>query len=174
MRNAAELDTGMFAKSIVDISSEDGYLGDYQYLAAMLRMLWYDAIQAFKSGGIDAIEKVAASVADKLLGKDARVRTTTFNTPGRIDEFLQKWCGVGDANTPEERVTGAMLAFVRDCFEVAQYAAQPGVGADQWQPQIDGLVEQYAYLCMGLSLSDQAKMFDPYYSDHPIGTEWRE
>ena len=149
-------DTNVFGDSLDAVEHEDGYLGDPTYIGAMLRLFITEAMMGART--TEAIEASAQSVAKVLLGEEGKAkRLVGWNEPGGIDEFAAKWCGVAETD-PLKRMTGAVLKLLSDCCDVMDYAAKPGVTPDQWQFQIDALVQQYALLFIGVSPATLAGM----------------
>jgi hypothetical protein len=142
-------DTDAFADSLEVLDHDDGYLGDPEYIGAMLHLVITEAMTG--PNNPDGIMGLARGVAKVLLGLEGKEKPVVgWNEPGGIDEFAAKWCGV-DETDPVLRMTGAVLRFIDEVCAVGDYASQPGVTNDQWQFQIDALVQKYALIFIGVS-----------------------
>jgi hypothetical protein len=148
-------DTASFSASLEAMESDSGYLGDTQFIDALLRGTIQKAMAAISAKKFDTLEQVAARTGGILLGADKRYAPMpTWNEPGGIDEFCAKWCGV-DETEPLKRMTGAVLAMINECVDLALYVGANQPKAAEVNLGIDGIVQKYLFIFIGVSPPDQ-------------------
>jgi hypothetical protein len=144
-------DPDAFRASLDAVDDENGYLGDTQYIASMLRMLVAECMAAASERKAETIRKLAEQAALVLLGKAGDAKPITgWNEPGGIDEFAAEWTGI-KADTAQERMTLAVLQLISEVLDVVNYASQPGVKSDDWKFQFDALIQKYTLIFIGIS-----------------------
>ncbi len=147
-----------FARSVQQ-AGKSNYLGDYQVLDSLLRVavsnVMYDRqMPTF----LQAVKKESVRLADILLGEDSDFQPLhNWNSPGHIDIFCAKWLGSDEA-TAEARMQHSILKFFTELEGLGQYAGTDGVLPEQYQFQVNAILQKYVYLFLGVDLPTQAAM----------------
>lgn len=146
-------DEPLFKLSTESLADEaHGYLGDSTVVAALLRNTVGAITAAVGKPSADVLlRKACRATGRTLLGQNpAYTPLRNWNEPGRIDVFVAKWAGSSEVN-PLDRMEHGVLRFAEAVLELVDYAGQPGVLEEQWQWQLDALIEKWTCLFMGVS-----------------------
>lgn len=132
------------------------YLGDPTVIQAMLRHAIYEYTTS-PGKPEEIVNKIASDNARTLLGKKPKTFEPVpgWNEPGGIDVFSAKWLGSSEKD-PLQRMRHCIMMMLGDISDVVKYAAEPGVLPEQWQFQVDGIVEKYTYIFVGVDTPTQA------------------
>ena len=143
-------------------TEEGGYLGDPDVVDGLLRRFVYDAIRVIRSEGkpeqkLRRVSRRASRLARVFLGKNNTDHTLQrgWNREGVIDVFVAKWCGSSETNATA-RIEHGLLNLVNDVMELADYAGDRSVLPEQWEWQLDAVMEKYVQIFMGVSPPNQA------------------
>lgn len=148
------LDPDLFGASLNDARNVGGYLGDIEFVGALLRLYAKASFDATEAEGEDMVRMLALAkkYAGVLLGDDSRyVPVAKWNhRQGGLVAFLNLWAGI-DENDPQAVVTGALLRMFSELLDVAAYAGQEGVLEEQWHSAADEIIERYSFLMLGVT-----------------------
>lgn len=142
------------------ISSEKAYLGDRNVVESIFRLAVGEVFSVIPDlekaeDLIPLIESVGKKYMRIFLGSDSNYASVPgWNKPGAIDTFVSKWCGV-EADTPTKRLVGAFAGLISDLMDVEEYARKDDTLEEQWQGQVDAVLEKYILIFMGVSLPAQ-------------------
>ncbi len=139
-----------FGTKNIDDIDHAGYLGNPQVVSSLLR----DFVGTLLSGKYewslgDETEKLVHPLAKIFLGQDPNYPGLEFNQPGCIDAYLAKELGLSDKDS-EERVCVALILLLRELLDLHKIVAEQQLIKEQWQPEVDAILEQYTNLFVGL------------------------
>lgn len=142
----------------IDAMDAPQYLGDTIVIEGMIRNFFNDALQrriANDTSATDQDQKDAQTLAEILLGEhpnDFRPQPA-WNRPGGLDAYLAKKLELEDID-PADRVATALLGALMIYYNIVTYAQQPGVLEEQWNWQVDVLVQDTRNLLLGIELQN--------------------
>ncbi len=137
-----------FGTKNIDDIDHAGYLGNPQVASSLLRD-FVGGVMTDKVDYSEAAVRLAHPLAKIFLGQDPGYPGLEFNQPGCIDAYLAKEIGIGEPD-PERRICVALFALLNELFAVQKLVAEQQLIKEQWQPEVDAILEQYTNLFLGL------------------------
>ena len=136
-------------------SEENGYLGDVQHVGAILRLAASEVLDLLPEAvENDRIETMIHSIGKKRMraffGNQGHRPVRGFNEPGGVDMFVAEWTGT-EANTPTERLIGGFASLISELLDVEGFAGKENSLKEQWQWQVDAILDRYAMIFMGIA-----------------------
>jgi hypothetical protein len=126
-------------------------------------MLRLEAKMCLSAAGADRHEAIllerAKAVANVILGNDPAEwhPVNDWNESGSADVSIAEWCGI-DETDPVMRIAGAFLTMIEALHDLDGYSQEDGVPPEQWQWQVDALIDRYAMMFCGISPQVQAML----------------
>lgn len=143
--------TEFLTRDIPNLSNPN-YLGNMQVVSGLLRVfskkvLSIDTVD--ETAFIAEVKKAVVPLVAIFLGRDKSYPGPLWNTPGHIDAYLAKWCGVSDVE-PEKRILGALIRMIAELMTLARRIDDEKLIKEQWMWEVDNIVQEYANLFLGL------------------------
>lgn len=149
---AEDVDVG-FGK-LVERAVAENSLGDFTVVNSLLRTFAHEALTS-QADGADAfaeeLDRSSRELAKVFLGQ-GDYTASEWNGPGQIDVYLARQEGV-ESDDPVERVAGALVNMVLDLMQLGESMGSDNALNEQWQPQANQIINDYAHEFMGLPTS---------------------
>jgi hypothetical protein len=138
--------------SAIESTLVPNYLGNAKAVTNLLRSFAARMMMTDFTNGqalVNAVDKAARRLAKVFLGQDPKFPGPKWNTPGQIDTYLAKWCGV-DSQDPVERVAGALVDMMTELYQLSSDVEAQKLIKEQWQGAAGAVIKKYTALFLGL------------------------
>lgn len=142
-------------QALAPASGAQPYLGDWQTVNGLLRTYAHQVLTADHASAQDlrrAADRGARLLARAFLGQDKRYAVLPWNSPGQIDVYVARRCGI-QSDDPEERVAGALVRMVADLYTLAQTIENQQLVNEQWTGEAGDTIRRCTNLLMGMPMS---------------------
>lgn len=148
----------VFEQALVD-SKVDNFLGNYDTIDSMLRVSIATVLKEDILNNVQGIvRQQAQKIASILLGRDRNyIGVHHWNEPGHIDVFCALWMGSAETD-PEKIMEHAIVIFFNEVLAQCGYSGTDGVLPEQWQFQINAIINRYVYFFLGVDAAAQANL----------------
>jgi hypothetical protein len=126
----------------------------------MAVMEYFDGLQTLQPG--DSPGNLAYQIGIKRmkvfleLEGDGHTGVPGWNKKGSIDEFAAKWIGVEGQTAALGRLAGVFLRLIEELLVIESTTEEQL--PEQWQWQVDGVLDNYALVLIGISPPQQMLM----------------
>lgn len=144
-------------------AGHDTYLGDMEVVEYLVRLYIKSVVDSLEGVTVAKaqrrrIEQRARRMARIFLGKNkAYVPVHRWNEPGAIDEFCATWTGLAERD-PMDRMEHFFVKLFREIMDVMVYADVDGILEEQWEWQLQAIVQRYVGFLLGIDRPMQAIM----------------
>ena len=137
-------------ETTIDHMSSERYLGDTRVISRLLRGYVHSVITHDKKDGFrEHVKEGAEKLASVFLGENKKFPGPPWNTPGMIDVYVARECGVSDTD-PKKRVAGALVKLACQFIDLANEGLTTGALPDGWEEKASKIMSHYVLVFSGI------------------------